>query len=81
MPQGRAEGIPETTAAAKTILSHAKGILAYIKHRVTNADDESINARIQALKASARGVRAFKHYRNSILFHLGDIDIMPQKSE
>jgi len=76
-----AERIPELTAVARTILSHAKGILAYIKHRVTNAAAESLNARIQALKASARGFRAFKHYRNSILFHLGGLDLMPQKSE
>ena len=61
--------------------THAKGILAYIKHRVTNAAAESLNARIQALKASARGFRAFKHYRNNILFHLGDLELMPQKSE
>ena len=77
----RREGIPELTAVAKTILRHAKGILGYITHRVTNAAAESLNAKIQALKASARGFRSFEHYRNNILFHFGGLDLMPQKSE
>jgi transposase len=79
--RARRQGIPELTKVAKTILGHAKGILAYITHRVTNAAAEGINAKIQALKASARGFRSFVHYRNNILFHLGGLDLMPRKSE
>jgi transposase len=79
--QARRQDIPELTKAARTILGHAKGILAYITHRVTNATAEGLNAKIQALKASARGFRSFDHYRNNILFHLGGLDLMPRKSE
>jgi transposase len=79
--QARRQRIPELAKAAKTILRHAKGILAYITHRVTNAAAEGLNARIQALKASARSFRSFDHYRNNILFHLGGLDLMPRKSE
>jgi transposase len=77
----RKESIPELTAVAKTILRHAKGILGYITHRVANAAAESLNARIQVQKASTRGFRSFEHYRNSILFHFGGLDLTPQKSE
>jgi transposase len=43
--------LPELTAVAKTILRHAKGILAHITHRVTNAAAESLSARIRTTKS------------------------------
>ena len=76
----RKESLPELTGVAKTILRHAKGILAYITHRVTNAAAESLNARIQTLKTVARGFRTFTHYRTNILFHFGELDLMPRKT-
>ena len=48
-----------------------QGLLNYFDYPITNAASESINSRIQALKANARGFRAFDNYRNRILFFLG----------
>lgn len=63
---------------ARTLNRHLKGILNYCKHRITNAVTEGLNSKIQILKANARGFRNFDHYRISILFHCGKLDLYPQ---
>jgi len=65
---------------ARMFKRHLKGILAYIKHRITNATSEGINSRIQHLKASARGFRNFENFRTAILFYCGKLDLYPLKS-
>ena len=72
-----AEDIGPLTKAANTINNHEEGILNYLKHRVTNAFAESLNGKIQELKSSARGFRAFKNYRTNILFHFGGLKLNP----
>jgi transposase len=64
-------------AAAKTLKSHLAGLLAYTKHRITNAVAETTNATIQLIKANARGYRSFAQYRIAILFHCGKLDLYP----
>ncbi len=49
--------------AARTIKRHLAGIMAYLKHHITNAVAEGLNSKIQFLKASARGFRNFQKYR------------------
>jgi len=71
------EDIAPLTKAANTINNHKKGILSYLKHRVTNAIAESINGKIQELKARARGFKAFENYRVNILFHFGGLQLTP----
>lgn len=61
--------------AAKTLKRHLTGILAYVKHRITNAVTEGLNSKIQTLKANARGYRNFAHYRTAILFHCGKLSL------
>lgn len=62
---------------ARTLKRHLKGILNYCKHRITNAVAEGLNSKIQTLKANARGFRNFDHYRISILFHCGKLEVYP----
>lgn len=62
---------------AKTLKRHFKGLLAYLKHRITNAVTEGLNSKIQSIKANARGFRNFEHYRIAILFHCGKLEMYP----
>jgi transposase len=63
--------------AAKTIKRHLTGLLAYLKHHITNAVTEGLNSKIQSIKANARGFRNFIHYRTAILFHCGKLGLYP----
>jgi transposase len=63
--------------AARTLKRHLTGLLAYLQHRITNAVTEGLNSKIQTLKANARGFRNFEHYRISILFHCGKLELCP----
>jgi len=62
---------------AKTIHSHFDNILAYLKHRITNASTEGFNSVVQSIKANARGFRNFENYRVAILFHCGKLELKP----
>ena len=62
---------------AKTIKRHLQGILAYLKHQITNAVTEGLNSKIQSIKANARGFRNFSNYRIAILFHCGKLNLHP----
>ncbi len=62
---------------AKTIKKHLWGILNAIVTSSTNAIGESLNARIQKIKAMACGFRNRARFRRAILFHLGGLDLMP----
>jgi transposase len=44
---------------------------------VTNAASESINAKIQWVKYTARGFRNKNNFRIAILFHWGGLDLAP----
>lgn len=63
--------------AARTLKKHLFGIMTYFDHQITNAGSEGMNSRIQAIKANARGFRSFEHYRSSILFHCGKLELYP----
>lgn len=63
--------------AAKTIKGHLKGIMAYLRHHVTNATAEGFNSKIQVIKASARDFKKFQNYRTAILFHCGKLELYP----
>ena len=53
------------------------GILIAVVKGITNARAESINAKIQWLKYTARGFRNRERLRNAIYFHLGGLDLYP----
>ena len=52
-------------------------ILTFIQHRVTNAASESLNAKIQWVKYTARGFRNQKNFINAIYFHCGGLNLAP----
>lgn len=62
---------------ARTLKRHLSGILAYLKHHITNAATEGLNSKIQSIKANSRGFRNFEHYRIAILFHCGKLSMYP----
>jgi transposase len=72
-------GNTHLTKVANMLQSHLTGLLAYLRHHVTNAMAEGLNSRIQQIKASAHGFRRFSSYRIAILFFLGKLDLYPQK--
>lgn len=62
---------------AKTLKRHLSGMLAYLKHLITNAVTEGLNSKIQNIKSNARGFRNFQNYRIAILFHCGKLNLYP----
>jgi transposase len=54
-----------------------ENIITYLRHRVTNAGSESINAKVQWVKYTARGFRNKQNFVNAIYFHCGGLDMAP----
>ena len=52
-------------------------VITYLRHRITNAGSESINAKLQWVKYTARGYRNKKNFINAIYFHCGGLDMSP----
>jgi len=73
-------GNAHLTKVAYMLNSHLTGLLAYLRHRRTNAMAESLNSRIQHIKACAHGFRRFASYRIAILFFLGKLALYSHKS-
>lgn len=65
------------SAKAKMLKRHLENLLTYFRHGITNAMTEGFNSRIQEIKSSARGFRAFDNFRTRILFHCGKLDLLP----
>jgi len=61
---------------AKMLRTHLWGIINAIVLKATNADLESTNAKIQALKKRACGYR--DRFRHAILFRCGKLDLHPR---
>lgn len=62
---------------ARMLKKHLPGLLAYARHRITNATAEGINSKIQMLKSNARGLPKFLTLRIRVLFHCGGLDLSP----
>jgi len=56
-------------------------IITYLKHRITNAASESLNAKIQWVKYTARGFRNKQNFINAIYFHCGGLDLAPSSTK
>ena len=67
--------------AARSLKSHVDNIVTYAKHRITNALGESLNGKIEKVKRLACGYRNRKHYRTSIYFHCGGLDLYPRRKQ
>lgn len=62
---------------ARLVQRHLEGILTAVIRGITNARAESVNAKIQWLKYTARGFRNRSRFRDAIYFHLGGLDLYP----
>jgi transposase len=69
--------LPAMIRVAKMMKKYIAGILAYLRHRHTNALTEALNAKIQEIKYRARGYRSRDNFRRAILFHCGDLEMNP----
>jgi transposase len=58
-----------------------ENIITYLRHRVTNAASESINAKIQWVKYTARGFRNKQNFANAIYFHCGGLYLRPDSTK
>lgn len=54
-----------------------ENIITYLRHQITNAASESINAKIQWVKYTARGFRNKQNFIHAIYFHCGGLDLAP----
>lgn len=62
---------------AQTIKKHLWGILNAIILNVNNGGAENINGHIKLIKLRSRGFRNKARFRNTIYFHLGDLNLNP----
>ena len=64
---------------AKTIKEHLWGILNAVVLKVSNGPAEGLNSRIKMIKVRSRGFRNKERFANAIYFHLGGLDLYPEK--
>lgn len=64
-------------AAARKLHRHVGYLINYFRHRITNAQAESLNGRIEKIKRQAHGFRNLENFKTAILFHLGNLDLYP----
>jgi transposase len=66
---------------ARMLKRRFENIITYLRHRVTNATSESINAKIQWVQYTARGFRNQRNFVHAIYFHCGGLDLAPQATK
>lgn len=66
-------------AAGKTIRRHLWGIINAVVLNANNGSAESMNSRIKSIKTKCRGFRNKHRFQQAILFHLGGLDLYPDK--
>ena len=64
-------------ALSKSIRKHFYGIINSIILGVSNGRAKSINSKIQKIKKMACRFRNVERFKNSILFHLGGLELYP----
>lgn len=63
--------------ASKMFERRLDNIVTCLQHPITNAVTESINAKIQWVKHTARGCRNQQNFITAICFHCGGLDLAP----
>ena len=66
---------------ARMLQRRFENIITYLRHRLTNAGSESINAKVQWVKYTARGFRNKRNFIRAIYFHCGGLDLVPQATK
>jgi transposase len=62
---------------ARMLKRRFENVITYLRHPITNATSESLNAKIQWVKYTARGFRNKQNFINAIYFHCGGLDLAP----
>ncbi|MBK8801674.1 MAG: transposase [Fibrobacteres bacterium] len=62
---------------AKLVVSRWNGILNMFRLKKSNANAESLNARIQAVRVKSRGHPNYESFKRDVLFHLGGLNLHP----
>lgn len=66
---------------ARMLQRRFENVITYLRHRITNAASESLNAKIQWVKYTARGFRNKQNFIDAIYFHCGGLDLAPQATK
>jgi transposase len=66
---------------ARMLQRRFENIITYLRHRITNAGSESINAKVQWVKYTARGFRNKRNFIHAIYFHCGGLDLAPEATK
>ncbi|HJW92855.1 MAG TPA: transposase, partial [Thermoanaerobaculia bacterium] len=56
---------------------HLDKLLNYFRFRISNAQAESLNGRIEKIKRIAHGYRNLENFKTAIYFHFGALDLYP----
>jgi transposase len=62
---------------AKMFRKYLIQIMTYFKHRITNAVSEGLNSKIETLRKQAYGFRNREHFKISVYFHCGGLNLSP----
>jgi len=65
--------MPAFIKFATTAKTHQKGILSFVKTKVTNGILEGLNCKIQLVKRRAKGYRNIENFKNMIYFSCGKL--------
>lgn len=66
---------------ARMLQRRFEKIIPYRRHRIANEAGESIHAKIQLAKHTARGFRNQQNFIRAIYFHCGVLDIAPLSTQ
>jgi transposase len=66
---------------ARMLQRRFENIITYLRHRITNVGSESINAKVQWVKYTARGFRNKRNFIHAIYFHCGGLDLAPEATK
>jgi transposase len=66
---------------ARMLKRRLENVITYLRHQITNAASESLNAKIQWVKYTARGFRNKQNFINAIYFHCGGLDLAPSPTK
>jgi transposase len=66
---------------ARMLKRRFENVITYLRHQITNAASESLNAKIQWVKYTARGFRNKQNFINAIYFHCGGLDLAPSSTK
>jgi transposase len=62
---------------ADMIKSHARQVLNFCRHPISNGVAEGLNSKIMAIKRKCCGFRNVENFKTAIYFHCGGLDLYP----